>query len=309
MKFVIPVVLALINLTPTMASEHRKPKKHKKIVKHVIKPDGNVKHVVVLGQAKTASSKPINKIPKSEVTPAPTSPVTSSPAPIVNTINNNYYPKEPSHCRPKAKEEQPVKKYPSKAKEGLDIRAGVIGGLAMPFGSLKNSTGQGTNNNLGYNIGGHVDFNFTQHHQLRTSLIFGSFSGSEWSQSYPKKHHPKLIITDTQKNNFQTLQVGADWVYNFENPDKGWYTVLGANVTNIKNNWDERTFVNDHPVSENSGTAKQNVLGFRAGAGYNFNKTISLEGTYNVACVNKDGSNGFGFSTANWLGASLVVRF
>jgi hypothetical protein len=98
------------------------------------------------------------------------------------------------------------------------------------------------------------------------------------------------------------LQFGADWVYHFQTPNQGWYTVAGATVNSIKNEW---SYANGSTGS----SSQSGRFGVRGGGGYTFNKWFSVEGTLNQVMVDKGGSDGFGFDTATWLQASAVFRF
>lgn len=173
--------------------------------------------------------------------------------------------------------------------QGVDLNGGVSVGGALPVGDLHNKDSYGTNSVFGVQVGGHLDFNLTPHHQIRGHLDYIYMPGSRWDSGW--------------KNDYRTLQVGADWVYNFENPQRGWYTVAGASFNDTKVSF-------DNSFSGASGDASQSGnLGLRGGAGYTFNRAFSLEGTLNQVFVDKNGPDGFGFDTATWLGVSAVFRF
>ncbi len=177
--------------------------------------------------------------------------------------------------------------------QGVDINGGLHTGLSLPVGDLHDKADLGTNNLFGAHIGGHLDFNITPHHQVRAHLTYNRFPGSSWGGGF-----------DAQ-NDYSNFQVGADWVYNFQNPGSGWYTVAGASVNSFKDEYEFNT-----GGGRVSGTASQSGrLGIRGGAGYTFNKTFSLEGTLNQVSVDKNGSDGFGFDSATWLAVSAVFRF
>lgn len=173
--------------------------------------------------------------------------------------------------------------------QGVDINGGVSAGAALPVGDLYNKADFGTNAFFGVQVGGHLDFNLTDHHQIRGHLDLISMPGSRWNSGW--------------KNDYRDLQVGADWVYNFQSPDGGWYSVAGLSFNDMKVSY-------DNDVYNVSGDASQNgKLGLRGGAGYTFNRTFSLEGTLNRVDVDKSGNNGFGFDTATWINVSAVFRF
>jgi len=170
-----------------------------------------------------------------------------------------------------------------------DINGGLQTGLSLPVGDLKDKTDYGTNQFFGAHIGGHLDFNLTPHHQIRGHLTYHNMPGSGWGGP------------NDFKNDFTILQFGADWVYNFQSPNQGWYTIAGASLNSVKNEWDAAGF---------SGSASQSgKLGVRGGGGYTFNRTFSLEGSLNQIFVDKNGGDGFGFDTATWVQVSAVFRF
>lgn len=172
-----------------------------------------------------------------------------------------------------------------------DITGGLQTGLSLPVGDLKDKDGWGTNQFFGAHIGGHLDFNITSHHQVRAQLTYNNLPGSSWGGG------------SDYTNDFKILQFGADWVYNFQSPNQGWYTIAGASINSVKNEWDAAGF---------SGSASQSgKLGVRGGGGYTFNKMFSLEGSLNQVFVDKNpiGGDGFGFDTATWVQVSAVFRF
>ncbi|WP_243303166.1 outer membrane beta-barrel protein [Geothrix oryzisoli] len=170
-----------------------------------------------------------------------------------------------------------------------DITGGLQTGLSLPVGDLKDKTDFGTNQFFGAHIGGHLDFNITSHHQVRAQLTYHSLPGSGWGGP------------NDFTNDFKILQVGADWVYNFQSPNQGWYTIAGASLNSVKDDYSGNGF---------SGSASQSgKLGLRGGGGYTFSKMFSLEGTLNQVFVDKNGSDGLGFDTATWLQVSAVFRF
>lgn len=170
-----------------------------------------------------------------------------------------------------------------------DITGGLQTGLSLPVGDLKDKTDFGTNQFFGAHIGGHLDFNITSHHQVRAQLTYHSLPGSGWGG------------VDDVKNDFKILQVGADWVYHFQGPNQGWYTIAGASLNSVKDDYSGNGF---------SGSASQSgKLGLRGGGGYTFNQMFSLEGSLNQVFVDKNGSDGLGFDTATWVQVSAVFRF
>ncbi|HJV38752.1 MAG TPA: hypothetical protein VJ528_07930, partial [Geothrix sp.] len=88
---------------------------------------------------------------------------------------------------------------------------------------------------------------------------------------------------------------------NFQSPNQGWYTIAGASLNSVKDDYSGNGF---------SGSASQSgKLGLRGGGGYTFNKMFSLEGSLNQVFVDKNGNDGFGFDTATWVQVSAVFRF
>ncbi|HJW73821.1 MAG TPA: outer membrane beta-barrel protein [Geothrix sp.] len=170
-----------------------------------------------------------------------------------------------------------------------NVTGGLQTGLTLPVGDLKDKTDFGTNQFFGTHIGGHLDFALTPHHEIRAQLTYHMLSGSDWGG-------PENI-----SNDFKILQVGADWVYHFQSPNQGWYTVAGASINSVKADYTANSF---------SGSASQSgKLGVRGGGGYSFNQMFSLEGTLNQVMVDKNGIDGFGFDTATWVQVSAVFRF
>jgi hypothetical protein len=170
-----------------------------------------------------------------------------------------------------------------------DITGGLQTGLSLPVGDLKDRTDFGTNQFFGAHVGGHLDFNLTPHHQVRAQVTFQDLPGSGWGGGF-----------DFQ-NDYKVLQVGADWIYHFQNPRQGWYTVAGASLNSVKA---DVTWAGGSYSASQSGK-----IGVRGGGGYTFNSFFSLEGTLNQVFVDQGGTNGFGFDTATWVQASAVFRF
>lgn len=178
--------------------------------------------------------------------------------------------------------------------QAQDMTGGLHTGLSLPVGDLKDKAGYGTDQFFGTHVGGHLDFNLTSHHQVRAELTYQSFPGSSWSG-----------LVGAQ-NDLTFLQVGADWVYHFQSPKQGWYSIAGATINSVKSEWEQTNRAGFHI----SGTSSQSgKLGVRGGAGFTFNRWFSLEGTLNQVFVDQNGSNGLGFDTATWLQASAVFRF
>lgn len=170
-----------------------------------------------------------------------------------------------------------------------DISGGVYTGLSLPVGDLKDKSDFGTNQFFGAHVGGHLDFRLAPRHELRAHLTLQKFPGSGWG-----------LATD-YKNDYTALQVGADWVYHFQGPRTGWYTVAGASINSMKAEVDSN--LGGYSASQSG------RFGVRGGGGYTFTPTFSLEGTLNQVFVDKGGRDGFGFDTATWVQVSAVFRF
>lgn len=170
-----------------------------------------------------------------------------------------------------------------------DINGGVYTGLSLPVGDLKDKSGLGTNQFFGAHVGGHLDFTLNRNHEIRAHLTYQRFPGSGWGGP-----------TDF-KNDYTALQAGADWVYHFQGPRTGWYTVAGASLNSVKAEVDSN--VGSFSASQSG------KLGVRGGGGFAFTPAFSVEGTLNQVFVDKNGSDGFGFDTATWAQVSAVFRF
>ncbi len=171
-----------------------------------------------------------------------------------------------------------------------DLSGGLQTGLSLPVGDLKDKPAAGTNALFGAHIGGHLDFALTPHHEVRAQLTFHGLQGSDWGGAYGNIKH-----------DYKILQAGADWVYHFQGPRQGWYTIAGASLNSIKD---------DYSGNGLSGSSSQSGrLGVRGGGGFTFNPAFSLEGTLNQIAVNQYGAEGFGFDMATWVQVSAVFRF
>lgn len=170
-----------------------------------------------------------------------------------------------------------------------DMTGGVYTGLSLPVGDLKDKSGLGTDQFFGAHVGGHLDFTLTPHHEVRAQVTFVKFPGSSWGGP------------GDPKNDYSALQFGADWVYHFDSPRSGWYTVAGASLNSIKD---------DYSSNFGGGSASQSgKLGVRGGGGFTFTPSFSLEATLNQIFTDSGGSDGFGFDTATWIQVSAVFRF
>jgi hypothetical protein len=300
----------------------------KKAVKHTIQPDNTIGHKVVnvTIKPKVRNLQPVKITQEPPVAPTPVV-KNESPVKINNQIYNNGIPKTEESketdvssslkpiqidnkiynvIEPKKEEPKPEPKKEEPKPEPKKVSFGLLGGLSTPIGALYSEENCGTNKRLGYHLGGFVDFNLTTHHQLRTSLSYSKLPGSSWDHEYNViKHHHLFEVAKSYTNTYTLKQLGADWVYNFDTSIIGWYSILGLNYFQFKNDGEYIKSINDHIVCEETYTDKQSLLAFKGGVGYNFNPTISLESTYNQGSVSK---NTFGFNKAKWLQTSLVIH-
>lgn len=168
-----------------------------------------------------------------------------------------------------------------------DITGGLQTGLTLPVGDLKDKSGAGTNQFFGAHVGGHLDFNLTPKHQVRAQLTYHNLPGSEWGGLY--------------QVDYKILQIGADWVYHFQSPSQGWFTIAGASINSVKADIDGNGF--------SASASQSGKVGVRGGGGFTFNKSFSLEGTLNQVMVDKNGAEGLGYDTATWIQVSAVFRF
>jgi hypothetical protein len=188
---------------------------------------------------------------------------------------------------------------------GLQAQTRINGGMQVggmiptgDFADKKALDGEplGANDGLGLHFGGHLDFNYTQHSQLRLHLDFMGFASKEMD-IYPNGYYD-----GTRQNAFGITQFGADYVHNFDSPSRGGYFLAGLNFNSIK----ATAKYSRYPDSDVSQSGK---LGLRIGGGYTFNRVISLEGHLNHVSVDKSGSDGFGYDSMTWVAVSAVFRF
>jgi hypothetical protein len=182
------------------------------------------------------------------------------------------------------------------AAQSTPINGGLQTGLNFPTGDFadkKNDSGDylGANRGVGIHLGGHLDFNFTQHHQLRLMLNSNAFQSSEWSFFGP-----------SQRNTFGVTQFGADYVFNGHTPYRGGYFLVGLNLNRVKATYE----LSGYPDVEHNQSGR---LGFRIGGGFNFNRVFSLEGHVNSVSVDKNGNDGMAMDSLTWVTVSAVFRF
>ncbi|MBK9795548.1 MAG: hypothetical protein IPP58_03470 [Holophagaceae bacterium] len=185
--------------------------------------------------------------------------------------------------------------------QGVRVNGGLQAGLSLPTGDFadkKASDGNylGANDGAGAHFGGHLDFNFTPHHQLRLMAQSNGFASKK------QDTFSGGFYDGTRQNTFGVAQFGADYVFNAGSPSRGGYFLVGVNVNRVIAKA-EFSFYGDSEVTQ-SGRP-----GLRIGGGYTFNRVFSLEGHLNSVSVEKNGIDGLGYDAITWLAVSAVFRF
>lgn len=167
------------------------------------------------------------------------------------------------------------------------------GGLQVGFnhltGDAQDLRDVGTHREGGGHFGGHLDFNFTRHHQLRAHITGYEWTGNRWGGYWDPR------------NDLGVLQVGAEWVYNFGLPNRGAYFLVGGSINRVRSEYDALGYA--------STVTQDGRPGFRVGGGYNFNRWFSLEGSSSRVSVDKYGADGLGYDELTWFSVSAVFRF
>ncbi|MBI3129846.1 MAG: outer membrane beta-barrel protein [Acidobacteria bacterium] len=181
------------------------------------------------------------------------------------------------------------------------INGGIQAGLNAPTGDFAdkrdgNGDYMGVHDGLGVHFGGHLDFNFNPHSQLRLHLTVNGFAGKE------QDIYTGGIYDGTRQNGFSVTQIGGDYVHNFTSPILGGYFLAGASLNGVKATYK----FSNYPDPDASQSGK---LGIRIGGGYTFNRRFSLEGHIDHVGVDKSGPDGFGFDALTWVTVSAVFRF
>lgn len=182
--------------------------------------------------------------------------------------------------------------------QNVRLNGGLQVGLSLPTGDFadkKNSSGDylGANDGIGLHFGGHLDFNFTPHHQLRLILNSNGFASKK------QDTFSSGVYDGTRQNTFGVAQFGADYVFNATSPSRGGYFLVGLNVNQVKAKA-EFSFYPDVEVTQSG------CVGVRVGGGYTFNRLFSLEGHLNSVSVEK---SKLGYDAVTWLAVSAVFRF
>lgn len=180
----------------------------------------------------------------------------------------------------------------------VGLNGGLQVGLSHPVGDFADKSTShgdylGANDGAGLHFGGHFDFNFTVHHQLRLILNANGFASKK------QDTFSGGFYDGTRQNAFGVAQVGADYVFNATSPARGGYFLAGLSVNRVKAKA-EYSFYPDAEVTQSG------RMGVRVGGGYTFNRRFSLEGHLNSVSVEKDR---LGYDAITWLAVSAVFRF
>ncbi|MFZ1615629.1 MAG: hypothetical protein WAT51_15750, partial [Holophaga sp.] len=186
--------------------------------------------------------------------------------------------------------------------QDVRINGGLQVGLALPtgdFATKESSSGliMGANDGLGLHFGGHLDFNFNRHHQLRLHGDAHGFASKE-----QKIYLPGNYYSDTYQNAFGIAQFGGDYVFNMESPSKGFYFLAGLSLNRVTKTVKDSRF-GDEDFTQSG------CMGVRIGAGYTINRIVSLEGQINSVSVDAKGVDGFGLDSLTWVSFTAVFRF
>ncbi len=185
--------------------------------------------------------------------------------------------------------------------QSVRMNGGLQVGLGLPTGDFadkETSNGEflGANDGLGLHFGGHLDFNFTTHHQMRLIVNINGFASKK------QDIYSGGFYDGTRQNTFGISQFGADYVYNAGSPSRGGYFLAGLNLNQVKAKA-EFSYYGDSEVTQSG------RVGLRVGGGYNFNRVFSLEGHLNSVAVDKSGADGLGYDSLTWVSVSAVFRF
>ena len=134
-----------------------------------------------------------------------------------------------------------------------DVQFGAHGGLNMPLGDLDKAV----DGRIGFTLGGQVGLYYGNGHELRPRVDYTYYAGG-WTPAGP----------GFDKNTVSAWGVGADYIYYTEMHPQGIYLVMGLGFQN----W---TVDPEHASSES-----KTSLSLAAGAGYRFNRTLSVEGRF-----------------------------
>ncbi len=185
--------------------------------------------------------------------------------------------------------------------QSVRTNGGLQVGFSIPTGDFadkKTNGGEylGANEGTGIHFGGHFDFNFTPHHQLRLILNSNGFASKKQDIYFGG------LYEGTRQNTFGVAQFGADYVFNATSPSRGGYFLAGLNINRVKGTAE----FSQAPDAEITQSGR---IGVRIGGGYTFNRLFSLEAHINSVAMDKSGPDGVGYDAITWLAVSAVFRF
>ena len=185
--------------------------------------------------------------------------------------------------------------------QSVHLNGGLQVGLNLPIGDFADKTYasgtyRGANSGIGIHFGGHFDFNYTPHHQLRLIANANGFASKEQDLFIGGSYQ------GTRQNSFGVAQFGADYVYNATSPSRGGYFLAGLNLNHV-------TAKADFSLYPDTEITQSGRIGVRVGGGYTFNRLFSLEGHINSVSVEKSGPDGLGYDAITWVAVSAVFRF
>lgn len=178
------------------------------------------------------------------------------------------------------------------------LNGGLQVGLNHPVGDFADKTSNsgdylGANEGVGLHVGGHLDLNFTPHHQVRFILNSNGFASKKQDTYFHG------LYDGTRQNTFGVVQLGADYVFNATSPTRGGYFLVGLNLNRVKAKAEFSQFSDFEETQSGR-------VGLRVGGGYTFNRLFSLEGHLNSVSVEKEK---LGYDAITWLAVSAVFRF
>ena len=164
---------------------------------------------------------------------------------------------------------------------------GLLAGLNRSYGELHHNQYLGTNSCFGGHAGMEIEIPLSEKNDFRAQLVFHAFPGIR-------------LDNVNQKNNYTNIQLAADWVHSFSMSKRHAYFLAGATLNRIH--------ANDEGIFSNS-TTQSGALGLRVGGGFAFAKNFRLEGHFNQVMVKRNGTEGLGFTPAQWLQISTIFHF
>ncbi|HEX9009925.1 MAG TPA: hypothetical protein VF804_06120 [Holophagaceae bacterium] len=175
------------------------------------------------------------------------------------------------------------------------VTGGLQVGLGIPVGGFadkRDPSGAylGANEGGGVHFGGHLDFSFALHHQIRLVANVNGFASRE------QDLYGAGSYQGTRQNAFSVAQLGADYVCNLRSPSMGAYVLAGVSLNRVKAKADFSRYADTE-------TTQSGRFGARIGGGYTFNQVFSLEGHLNRVSVD------LGYDALTWVGVSAVFRF